>query len=453
MTDLEPPEQQMYILAALFETSGFIWSLVLILFLLLCSAMISASEIAFFSLTPQDLDTLKKDKNPRALAVLEWKDKPKELLSIILIVNNFVNVGIVILGTFINQQILDSIYTEEQLKELELVVFLFQVVLITLVLLLFGEMIPKLYANRNPLAIAQRMATPLRIMSKTPPFSLLSKVLMKSTEIINKKTKKIDMRLSSTDLEQAVALTKELSDSEEEHKMLEGIVKFGNTEVCQIMNSRVDTVAIDVKLNFKEVYDVIVESGFSRFPVHQDSFDNIVGILYVKDLLEHINKPEDFNWQNLLRPAFFVPENKKIDDLLKNFQEKKMHMAVVVDEYGGANGIVTLEDVLEEIVGDITDEFDDDEVVHTKVNDYTFVFEGKTPLLDLYKVMDLDAEEYEDLKGDAESVAGFIIEQSGRIMRKNERLTVNDLTFIVEAADKKRVKLVRVIKNGGKNEN
>jgi gliding motility-associated protein GldE len=453
MTDLEPPEQQMYILAALFETSGFIWSLVLILFLLLCSAMISASEIAFFSLTPQDLDTLKKDKNPRALAVLEWKDKPKELLSIILIVNNFVNVGIVILGTFINQQILDSIYTAEQLKELELVVFLFQVVLITLVLLLFGEMIPKLYANRNPLAIAQRMATPLRIMSKTPPFSLLSKVLMKSTEIINKKTKKIDMRLSSTDLEQAVALTKELSDSEEEHKMLEGIVKFGNTEVCQIMNSRVDTVAIDVKLNFKEVYDVIVESGFSRFPVHQDSFDNIVGILYVKDLLEHINKPEDFNWQNLLRPAFFVPENKKIDDLLKNFQEKKMHMAVVVDEYGGANGIVTLEDVLEEIVGDITDEFDDDEVVHTKVNDYTFVFEGKTPLLDLYKVMDLDAEEYEDLKGDAESVAGFIIEQSGRIMRKNERLTVNDLTFIVEAADKKRVKLVRVIKNGGKNEN
>jgi putative hemolysin len=435
----------------MFDSSAFTWSVILFLFLLLCSALISASEIAFFSITPQDLDSLKKDKSPRALMVLDWKDKPKELLSIILITNNFVNVGIVILGTYLTD-VLSKALLDESLLEHPIVVFLLQVVLITLVLLLFGEMIPKLYANRNPMPIAQRMATPLRILSKTPPFSWLSAFLMKSTEIINKKTKKKDMRLSSTDLEQAVALTKELSDSEEEHKMLEGIVKFGNTEVCQIMCSRVDAAAIDVKLNFKEVYDVIVESGFSRFPVYQDSFDNITGILYVKDLLEHINKAEDFNWRNLARPAFFVPENKKIDDLLKDFQEKKMHMAIVVDEYGGANGIVTLEDVLEEIVGDITDEFDDDEVVHTKVNDYTFVFEGKTSLLDMYKVLDVDPEAYEDLKGDAESVAGFIIEQSGRIMRKNERLTVSDLTFIVEAADKKRVKLVRVIKNGTKHE-
>ncbi len=451
MIDSEPPEQFFILLTSMFDSSAFTWSVILFLFLLLCSALISASEIAFFSITPQDLDSLKKDKSPRALMVLDWKDKPKELLSIILITNNFVNVGIVILGTYLTD-VLSKALLDESLLEHPIVVFLLQVVLITLVLLLFGEMIPKLYANRNPMPIAQRMATPLRILSKTPPFSWLSAFLMKSTEIINKKTKKKDMRLSSTDLEQAVALTKELSDSEEEHKMLEGIVKFGNTEVCQIMCSRVDAAAIDVKLNFKEVYDVIVESGFSRFPVYQDSFDNITGILYVKDLLEHINKAEDFNWRNLARPAFFVPENKKIDDLLKDFQEKKMHMAIVVDEYGGANGIVTLEDVLEEIVGDITDEFDDDEVVHTKVNDYTFVFEGKTSLLDMYKVLDVDPEAYEDLKGDAESVAGFIIEQSGRIMRKNERLTVSDLTFIVEAADKKRVKLVRVIKNGTKHE-
>lgn len=451
MTDLEPPEQFLIILTSTFESSAFTWSVVLCFFLLLCSALISASEIAFFSLSPQDLDTLKKDKSSRSQLVLEWKEKPKELLSIILIVNNFVNVGIVILGAYLTGE-MSKYLLDESLLEHPLIVFVIQVVLITLVLLLFGEMIPKLYANRNPLSIAQRMSAPLRIMSKTPPFSWLSAVLMRSTDIINKRTKKMDMRLSSTDLEQAVALTKELSDSDEEHKMLEGIVKFGNTEVCQIMCSRMDAMAIDVKMNFKEVYDVIVESGFSRFPVYQESFDNIVGILYVKDLLEHINKPEDFNWRNLLRPAFFVPENKKIDDLLKNFQEKKMHMAIVVDEYGGANGIVTLEDVLEEIVGDITDEFDEDEVVHTKVNDYTFVFEGKTPLLDMYKVMDIAAEEYEDLKGDAESVAGFIIEQSGRIMRKNERLTVHDLTFIVEAADKKRVKLVRVIKNGTKHE-
>lgn len=230
--------------------------------------------------------------------------------------------------------------------------------------------------------------------------------------------------------------------------MLEGIVRFGTTEVRQIMCSRVDTVAIDLKMNFKEVYEVILDSGFSRFPVFEERFDNIVGLLYVKDLLEHLNQSEDFDWRPLIRPAFFVPENKKIDDLLKNFQERKMHMAVVVDEYGGANGIVTLEDVLEEIVGDITDEFDEDEVVHTKVNDYTYVFEGKTPLLDMYKVLNLDEHDYEDLRGDAESVAGFIIENSGRIMRKNERLTVKDLTFIVEASDKKHIKLVRVIKNG-----
>lgn len=447
MTDLEPPEQITQ-LATLMDTNALIWSFVLFAILLLCSALVSASEIAYFSLSPQDNDLLKKDKSPRSQMVLEWRDKPKELLSIILIVNNFINVGIVILGAVITDDLSQKLLSPELLEQ-PLFLFLIQVVLITLILLLFGEMIPKLYANRNALSIALKMATPLRLMSKTPPFSWLSSLLMKSTEIINKKTKKYDMHLSSTDLEQAVALTKELSDNEEEHKMLEGIVRFGNTEVCQIMCSRVDTVAIDFKLNFKEVYDVILDSGFSRFPVFQDRFDNIVGILYVKDLLEHLNQPEDFNWQPLLRTAFFVPENKKIDDLLKDFQEKKMHMAVVVDEYGGANGIVTLEDVLEEIVGDITDEFDEDEVVHTKVNDYTYVFEGKTPLLDMYKVLDLEERDYEDLRGDSESVAGFMIEQSGKIMRKNERLTVNDLTFIVEAADKKRIKLVRVIKNVG----
>jgi len=450
MTDLEPPEQIIQ-LAALMDSNALIWSIVLFVILLLCSALVSASEIAYFSLSPQDNDILKKDKSPRSQMVLEWRDKPKELLSIILIVNNFINVGIVILGAVITDDISRKILSPELLTH-PLLLFLIQVVLITLVLLLFGEMIPKLYANRNALSIALKMATPLRIMSKTPPFSWLSSMLMKSTEIINKRTKKYDMRLSSTDLEQAVALTKEMNDNEDEHKMLEGIVRFGNTEVCQIMCSRVDAVALDLKMNFKEVYDVILDSGFSRFPVFDESFDNIVGILYVKDLLEHLNQPEDFNWRPLLRTAFFVPENKKIDDLLRDFQEKKMHMAVVVDEYGGANGIVTLEDVLEEIVGDITDEFDEDEVVHTKVNDYTYVFEGKTPLLDMYKVLDLEERDYEDLRGDAESVAGFMIEQSGKIMRKNERLSVKDLTFIVEAADKKRIKLVRVIKNGLKHD-
>lgn len=452
MTDPEPPEQLMIQLATIMDTNTLVWSLVLFLVLLLASGLVSASEIAYFSLNPKDLEDLKKDKSPRSQMVLEWRDKPKELLSILLIVNNFINVGIVILGAVLTKDISFRIFSPE-LLESPVWIFIFQVLIITLILLLFGEMIPKLYAHKNALTIAKKMATPLRIMSKTPPFSWLSSVLIKSTDLINKRTKKLDMRLSSTDLEQAVALTKEMSDSEDEHKMLEGIVRFGNTEVCQIMCSRVDAVALDMKMDYKEVHRLILESGFSRFPVFEERFDNIVGILYVKDLLVHLNEPDDFNWRALLRPSFFVPENKKIDDLLKDFQEKKMHMAVVVDEYGGANGIVTLEDVLEEIVGDITDEFDEDEVVHTKVNDYTFVFEGKTPLLDMYKVMDLDERDYEELRGDAESVAGFIIEQSGKIMRKNERITVADLTFIVEAADKKRVKLVRVIKNGVKNEN
>lgn len=449
MTDLEPPEQILLLASQTMDFNTLIWSLILFGVLLLCSGLISASEIAFFSLTPADTDTLKKEKSTKSAMVLDWREKPKELLSIVLIANNFINVGIVILGALLTDDLANRVFSPETLEQ-PIIIFLLQVVLITLVLLIFGEMVPKLYANKNALSIAKKMATPLRILSKTPPFSWLSQVLMKSTDLINKRTKKMDMRLSSNDLEQAVALTKEMNGSEEEHKMLEGIVRFGNTEVCQIMCSRMDTVALDLKMNFQEVYDVILESGFSRFPVFEERFDNITGILYVKDLLQHINQPAEYDWRVLLRTAFFVPENKKIDDLLKDFQEKKMHMAVVVDEYGGANGIVTLEDVLEEIVGDITDEFDEDEIVHTKVNDYTFVFEGKTPLLDMYKVLDLEERDFDDLRGDSESVAGFIIEQSGRILRKNERLTVKDLTFIVEAADKKRIKLIRVIKNGGK---
>jgi putative hemolysin len=449
MTDLEPPEQSLILLGVLLQAGGFTWSIILFVVLLLFSALISASEVAFFSLKPSDIDDLKKEKSSTNEKVVDWLNKPKELLSIVLIVNNFVNIGIVILGAYLTEILSKNILDDSTHPAL---VFLVQVVLITFVLLLFGEMIPKLIANKNATKISQAMASPLNIISKTPPFSWLSRILISSTNIINKRTRKMDLKLSSDDLEQALALTKESGDSEEEHKILEGIVRFGNTEVCQIMCSRVDTVAIEIKMDFKEVYETILESGFSRFPVYQDNFDNIVGILYVKDLLKHLYEADDFDWRALLRPAFFVPDNKKIDDLLKDFQEKKMHMAVVVDEYGGADGIVTLEDVLEEIVGEITDEFDEDEIVHTKIDEHTYVFEGKTSLLDMYKIMEIDEEFYEELKGDAESVAGFIIEQSGKIMRKNERLTVGDLTFTVEAADKKRVKLVRVSKNEQKNE-
>lgn len=449
MTDLDPPEQNLLLISLLLQAGEVAWSIVLFAVLLLFSALISASEVAFFALKPNDIDDLKKEKTSASDKVVDWLSKPKDLLSIVLIVNNFVNIGIVILGAHLTKILSDNILNNSTHPVL---VFLLQVVLITFILLLFGEMIPKLIANKNAIKIAKAMSGPLHIISKTPPFSWLSYILISSTKIINKKTRKMDLKLSSDDLEQALALTKEIGDSEEEHKILEGIVRFGNTEVCQIMCARVDTAAIEIKMNFKDVYETILESGFSRFPVYQDNFDNIVGILYAKDLLKHLYATDDFVWSTLLRPAFFVPENKKIDDLLKDFQEKKMHMAIVVDEYGGADGIVTLEDVLEEIVGEITDEFDEDEIVHTKIDDHTYIFEGKTSLLDMYKIMEIDEALYEELKGDAESVAGFIIEQSGKIMRKNERLTVEGLTFTVEAADKKRVKLVRVSKNEQKND-
>lgn len=308
---------------------------------------------------------------------------------------------------------------------------------------MFGEVVPKIYASKNSLVIARSMAIPIKTIKSIPPLSWLKSSLVNGTNIIHKRLKKKDIKITTNDLEQALALTKEDNASEEEHKILEGIVKFGNTEACQVMKSRLDVVAFDTTIDYTTVLELILESGYSRVPVFKDSLDNVIGILYIKDLLPHLTKPIDFKWTELIRKPFFVPENKKIDDLLKEFQIKKMHMAIVVDEYGGASGVVTLEDILEEIVGDITDEFDDDEIDYKKIDDSTYLFEGRTALVDFYKILNIDGKEFENQKGDSETLGGFILEQEGRILKNNEYITFDSIKLIVESSDKRRIKTIK----------
>ena len=309
---------------------------------------------------------------------------------------------------------------------------------------MLGEVIPKIYSSRNSVRMAKLLALPISTLGRIPPISWLKILLVNGTNIIQKKAKKRSVKITSDELEHALALTKEESTSEEEQKILEGIVKFGHTEACQIMRSRMDVIALNEETSYTDVINLILEAGYSRIPVYSGSIDHVTGILYIKDLLPHLAK-EDFNWQELIRKPFFIPENKKIDDLLKEFQDKKMHMAVVVDEYGGAAGIVTMEDVLEEIVGDITDEFDEEEIVYTRIDDRTFLFEGRTALVDFYKVTGIDGKQFETMKGDSETIGGFIVESAGRILRNNEYIICDDIKLIVESSDKRRVKMIKVV--------
>ncbi len=418
-----------------------IWiSIGVIIILLLCSALVSGSEVAFFSLSPVDRMDLEENKNKSSETVKLLLNKPKDLLATILIMNNFINIAIVILASYVFL----NFYPETD--EFDILRGIIEIGVITFIILLIGEVVPKVYANRNSLKIALIMAKPIYFAGKIPPFSWLKMVLVNGTDVIIKSARKRSIDISTDDLEHAIALTREENGSEDDHRILEGIVNFGNTDVKQIMRSRVDTVAIEKNINYEELLKVIREAGYSRIPVYEEKFDDVLGIIYIKDLLPYLNEGVEFDWRALIRPPFFVPENKKIDDLLKEFQSKKMHMAVVVDEYGGASGIITLEDVLEEIVGDITDEFDDDDLIYTKVDENTFIFEGKTPLVDLYKVLDIDGKSFEQVKGESDSIAGFLIEQSGKILRNNETFEFENIKFIVESSDKKRVKTVKIIK-------
>lgn len=417
------------------ELTGYF---VLVAFLLLLSGLLSGSEVAFLSLRPTDKEELKKDNSKTAEMTRELLEKPQDLLATILIANNFLNFGIVI-------TLSSLIHARFPQNDADWLYFIVEILAITFMIVLFGEVIPKVYATKNRLVYAKIMTRPLVGIGALPPFSWLKSFLLNGTKVIRKYAHKKGVKLSSGELEQAIALTKCESTTEEEQKMLEDIIRFGNIEVRQIMKSRMDVVALDHDATFDTVLETILEGGYSRIPVSKESFDEVIGVLYIKDLLPFTNENPDFNWQELLRQPFYVPENKKIDDLLKDFQEKKNHMAIVVDEYGGSSGIVTLEDVLEEIVGDITEEFDDHKVSYEKVDEFTFIFEGRTALIDLYKVLDIDGKEFESQKGESDSIGGFIVEKAGKILKNKESLVFNNIKFIVESSDKKRVKSVKVI--------
>lgn len=425
--------------------SGLVITIFVILILLLFSALISGSEVAYYSLSPAQKDELKLDQSKNGMLAKKLMSKPQELLATILIINNFINVGIVILSSSILKTLSDNF------KLSPTTYMVLEVFLITFIILLIGEVIPKVYATKNGIPLAKFMARPLYVCSNLPPFSWLKTFLTKGTNFINKYAKRRSIKVSSDELEQALALTKEESTTEEEHRILEGIINFGNKEVKQIMKSRMEVEAFEESSGFSEITEFILNAGYSRIPIYRNTFDNVIGILYIKDLLPHFDKGADFEWKNLIRKPFFVPDNKKIDDLLKEFQLKKMHMAVVIDEYGGANGIVTLEDVLEEIIGDITDEFDEEDVPFKQKSENEFIFEGRTSLIDFYKVVEIDGKEFEKMKGESDSLGGFIVENAGRILKNKESIVVENIKLIVESSDKRRIKSIKVIRDVAEN--
>jgi len=419
-------------------------SILVLIALLATSALISGAEVAFFALKPQDLDKINNEQSKRAKLIKNFLSRPKELLATILIANNFANVGVIILSTYIS----DAIFN---FQGSELTQFLIQIVIITFLLLLFGEVLPKVYANNKAVSFAKFMSLPLSFLEKT--FKPISTILIYSTRIIDRKIKNNRHNLSVDDLSNALELTSDENENKDEKKILEEIVKFGNTDVKQIMRSRMDITALDYKSTYAEVIKIIEKTGFSRIPIYQDNFDFIKGILYIKDLLPHLNKGDNFKWNKLIRKVFFVPENKKIDDLLKEFQEKKIHLAVVVDEYGGTSGIVTLEDIIEEIVGDINDEFDDDDIIYSKLDDKNYVFEGKTTLKDFYRIINIRGENFEQKKGEADSIAGFIIENTGNLPEKGQKINFENYMFSIESVNNRRITRIKVTLPGVINRN
>lgn len=413
-----------------------IWALAMLILVFL-SALLSGSEVAIFGLSnSQKLNLSNETDNKNSNRVLKLLESPKKLLATILIGNNLVNVAIVIVSSIIMSEIFPT-KTQNFITS-----FIIQVVSVTFIILLFGEVIPKVYANSYNIRFSKTMALPITILKII--FNPLSNLLISSTSIIDKKIdKKIEL-LNSEELKHALDLTKDSVENNEEKKILEGISKFGNTDVKQIMTPRTDVLAFRTDLDYKSLINELKTVKFSRIPVYEETFDQIKGILYVKDLLANMNEDSKYDWKQLLRDAKFVPENKKLDDLLKEFQEEKTHIAIVVDEYGGSSGIVSLEDVLEEIVGDITDEFDERDVTFLKIDERNYIFDGKTPLIDFYKILNIDGKIFEKAKGESDTLAGFCIEQAGKILLKNERISYQNYHFTVEASDKRRIKKLKV---------
>ncbi|WP_299058751.1 gliding motility-associated protein GldE [uncultured Polaribacter sp.] len=439
---MDPDPQILFLISINFLTTI---NCVVLLLLLISSALVSGAEVAFFSLSQTDLNELSnngKDEN----SVVTLLEKPRKLLATILITNNFINILIVLLFASLADTLFGNFNYEFNAYFFTIPIrFLVEIVLVTFLILLFGEVLPKVYASRNALHFSKRMSKFINTINiLLTPFSL---PLITITKWIEKKLGSKNSNFSVETLSQALELTSQGATSKNEQKILEGIVNFGNTETVQIMVPRIDISALSDKEPYEIVLDKILKKGFSRNPVYSENIDNIIGVLYAKDLLAHLNKT-NFKWQDLLREPFFVPENKKLDDLLGDFREKKNHLAIVVDEYGGTSGLVTLEDVIEEIVGDINDEFDDDDLHYSKIDANNYVFEGKTSIKDFCKILDDENEEiFEEEKGESETLAGFILEISGKFPKKGEKINFKNYTFTIEALDKKRIKQIKATKN------
>ena len=436
------PDSYLCRLAELFDgvtvhtpSVGAIIAIVLAVLLLFASGFVSASEIAFFSLSPNDLSEIEEEEHSSDRRIMELLKDTERLLATILISNNFVNVTIIMLCNFFFASVIDF-------GQAVIVEFLVITVVLTFLLLLFGEIMPKIYSAQHTLKFC-RMAAPV-VMVLKKVFAPLSSLLVRSSFIVNKCVAKRNYNISVDELSQALELT-DKDEISEESNILEGIIRFGGETAKEVMTPRLDMVDLEITSSFKEVLDCVIENAYSRIPVYEDSQDNIKGILYIKDLLPHLKKAEDFQWQSLIRPAYFVPETKMIDDLLRDFQANKIHIAIVVDEFGGTSGIVTMEDIIEEIVGEINDEYDEEERSYVKINDHTYVFEAKTLLSDFYKVVKLDSDFFEDVEGDADTLAGLLLEIKGEFPKLHEKLEYEHIQFEVLEMDARRILKVKVI--------
>jgi gliding motility-associated protein GldE len=406
--------------------------------LLFCSALVSGSEVAFFSISPVQINDMRTGKVRFGDQILKLLEMPKRLLATILISNNFVNVAIVILSTFITKELFNFDHISIWLA------FLIQIVVVTALILFTGEILPKIYATQRNLAFASLMVRPMKILMKV--FYPLSSILVNSTNFIDKQLKRRMSNISMSELSDAIELTSDDNTREEDTRILKGIVKFTDLDVKEIMKARLDVVAVDITTRFPELLNTIIDSGFSRIPVYEESFDNVKGILYIKDLLPHLEKGDNFKWQGMLRDPFFVPENKKINDLLQEFQQKKIHLAIVVDEYGGTSGIVTLEDIIEEIVGEIDDEHDVsvEEQSYSKIDERNYIFKAKTSLNDFCKIIGIDDKIFDEVRGESDSLAGLILELLGKIPRSGETVEFMQFLFTIKSVDNRRIKEILV---------
>ena len=431
------PDPLSFFITFLDDQGPLLIQFILLVLLLIISGLVSGAEVAFFSLTKDQLDSEEEKKSRQMDIIQKMLQNPKRLLATILITNNFINIAIVLLFASLGENLFSQI-------ENPLIVLLIEIGVITFLILFFGEILPKVYANRNAVTFSKAVAFPIYTIDRYFLF-FLTIPMSKITRFMESRLAQKNNEFSIDKLSQALELTSEEETTKEEHKILQGIVNFGNTETKQVMCPRIDVFALSEDMDMEIIVPLILEKGFSRVPIYAENMDSVVGILYTKDLLPHLEQ-SNFKWQKLLKPAFYVPENKKLDDLLKEFQQKKIHLALVVDEYGGTSGVITLEDVIEEIVGDISDEFDDDELIYSKLDDFTFVFDAKINLKDFYKVIHLEEEEiFEKAKGESESIAGFVLEIAQAFPKVGQIIQFEGYQLVIESVDRKRIKRIKVI--------